>query len=61
MIAAKFKPDQKPLSAVASTLERVFRPDPVIPEPMLALLRSMDLPPAFVAAGALPARKALHP
>ena len=62
MIMVKQKqPHPGQLSAVVTTLDRVFRPDPIIPDAMMALLRSMDAMPASVAAAALPPRHELRP
>ena len=61
MIVARSKPNQEPLSAVVNGLDRIFKPDPIIPEAMLALLKAMDAPPAFIAAAARPRVEALHP
>ncbi len=50
MIVCKRRHDDKPLSTIATTLGSVYRPDPVVPEPMLALLRTLDVTAAYVVA-----------
>lgn len=50
MHVCKRRRGDKPLSTIVLTLARVYRPDPVIPEVMLAILRTLDVPPAHVVA-----------
>ena len=41
---------EPPLSTIVATLGSVYRPDPVIPDAMLALLRTLDVPAVYVVA-----------
>ena len=52
MHVCKRRRGDKPLSTIISTLGRVYRPDPVVPEAMLAVLRGLDVPPAYIVATA---------
>lgn len=61
MIPAKYQPDQKPLSSVVSTLDRIFRPDPVVPREMMELLRRLEATPALIASATRAAPTVTHP
>ncbi len=50
MIVCKRRHTDKPLSTIVTTLGSVYRPDPVIPASMLALLKTLDVPSAYVVA-----------
>ncbi len=50
MHVCKRRRGDKPLSTIITTLGRVYRLDPAIPDVMLAVLRTLDVPAAHVVA-----------
>ena len=52
MIVCKLNRSDKPLATIIRTLESVYKPDPVVPEPMLAVLAALSVPAGFVVAPA---------
>ena len=50
IVCKRRRNDDKPLSTIVTTLGGLYRPDPVIPDSMLALLRTLDVTSAYVIA-----------
>ena len=48
IVCKRRRNDGKALSTIGTTLGSMYKLDPVVPDSMLALLRTLDVPAAFV-------------